>query len=72
MSYKAKTLSGAQRRVRELERLVEKQSALLAEFDCERKMLAKLSARTPQFYNPLDVMAAEKVRDRILHSATTG
>lgn len=66
MSYKAKTLSGAQRRVRELERLVRKQSELLNKFDHQRKLLAKLSAEPPQFYNPLDVMAAKRICDRIL------
>ena len=32
----------------------------------ESQSLAKLAAQTPQFFNPLDAMQAELVRDRIL------
>lgn len=66
MSYKAKTLSGAQRRVRDLEKLVEKHKELLTRFDAERKLMARLAADTPQFSNPLMVYEAKKTRDEIL------
>lgn len=39
-----------------------------AALTAERLMLAKLAARTPQFYNPLDVMEAERLRDTLLLS----
>lgn len=32
----------------------------------DRELLAKLSARTPQFFNPLVVVEAEGVRDSVL------
>jgi hypothetical protein len=32
----------------------------------ERNVLAKLAADTPQFFNPLEAMAAKKLRDDIL------
>lgn len=35
------------------------------------RLLAKLAAKTPQFYNPLEVMEAEHVRDRWLSGAGT-
>ena len=38
----------------------------LDEKDAEKLLLARLSAKTPQFFNPLDAMAAEKLRDDIL------
>lgn len=66
MTYKAKTLSGAQARVRCLEKLLRDTRLLLAQFDRERRLLARLSADTPQFSSPLDVWEAQMVRDRIL------
>ena len=58
-TYKAKSLAGAQRRVREL---------TLQVSECKRiaGILAKLSAKGPAFFNPLEAMAAEKIRDEIL------
>jgi hypothetical protein len=35
----------------------------------ERLLLAKLAARTPQFFSPLEAMAAETLRDTILAKA---
>lgn len=32
----------------------------------ERILLAKLACRTPQFFNPLEAMGAEAIRDRVL------
>lgn len=66
MKYKAKSLSGAQTRVRQLQKQVDERDRLLKEFDRDRKLLARLAAKTPQFFNPLEAMAAETVRDRIL------
>ncbi len=40
--------------------------AILDRWSHERKMLAKLAAETPQFFNPFDVMEAKKIRDSIL------
>jgi len=34
--------------------------------DMLKQSLAKLAAQTPQFFNPLDAMQAEQIRDRIL------
>lgn len=39
---------------------------LLDSFYQERIQLAKLAADTPQFFNPLEVMAAKKLRDELL------
>lgn len=64
--YKAKSLVAAQTRVRQLQRQVADRDTLLAQFDHERKMVAKLAAETPQFYNPLVAMEAKQIRDRIL------
>ena len=64
--YKAKSLKAAERAVRSLTKQRAERDELLNIFDHERKMLAKLSAETPQFFNPLEVMAAKKIRDVIL------
>jgi hypothetical protein len=66
MPYKAKTLSGAQTRVRQLLKQREEYSELIGRFRRERKLLAMLAAKGPCFYNPLDAFEAENIRDRIL------
>lgn len=55
---------------------VARKSARIAELERENAelrgrllLLAKLSADTPQFYNPLEAMAAKLVRDEILAAA---
>ena len=67
--YVAKSISGAQRKVRELQRQIVQRDALLHEWHMERVQLAKLAADTPQFYNPLFAMEAKQIRDRILKHA---
>jgi hypothetical protein len=64
--HKAKSLKAATRNVRSLLKQRAERDELLNVFDRERKMLAKLSADTPQFFNPFDVMEAKTIRDRIL------
>ena len=64
--YKAKSLRAAERNVRSLLKQRAERDELLNIFDRERKMLAKLAADTPQFFNPLDVYEAKKIRDLIL------
>lgn len=64
--YKAKSLTGARRRVRVLEKLMESQRDLLDQYADDRKTLAKLAAEGPTFFNPLHVMAAKGLRNSIL------
>ena len=64
--YKAKSLSGAQREVRRQRKLIAEMQRILERFARERNLLARLSADTPQFSNPLEVYAAQKIRDGIL------
>ncbi len=64
--YKAKSLSGAQSRVRQLSKQVAERDQLLERWSYERRMLAKLAAETPQFFNPLVAMEAKQIRDEIL------
>jgi hypothetical protein len=64
--YKAKSLSGAQSKVRRQQKLITEMHELLEQFDRERKLLALLAAKGPAFSNPLVAMAAEKIRDGIL------
>jgi hypothetical protein len=66
MAYKAKTITGAQARVRQLENLVRQYDRLSTRLNNERNLMAKMAADGPCFFNPLDAMAAKVVRDRIL------
>lgn len=54
-----KTLAGATRRVRALQKQIE----LLK---CDRMVLAMLAADGPAFYNPLTAATAKTLRDEIL------
>lgn len=71
--YTAKSIAGAQRRVRELEKHIVNLDSIIGywidrEKNCANlcKILARLAARGPAFFNPLEAMAAENVRDGIL------
>ena len=64
--YKAKSLAGAQRRVRELQKQIESWSEICDRVIRERNLMAMLAAETPQFSNPLDVAEAKQIRDRVL------
>jgi len=64
--YVARSLPAAQRRARYLRKQLDQAHELIAKFGQDRIALAKLAAKGPCFFNPLDVMAAEKIRDEIL------
>lgn len=64
--YTAKSLAGAQRRVRELDKLVNKITQLLEKYAETRRLMAKLAADGPAFDNPLHAAAAKDLRDTIL------
>lgn len=72
-SYKAKSLSGAERRVRSLfkekkalQAQVESLTKSIDQMDKERLWLAKLASKQPMFDNPLHIWEVEKIRDAIL------
>ena len=64
--YKPRTLSGAAQRVAQLQSQIDERESLLKQWYADRIALAKLAAKGPAFFNPLEAMAAEKVRDAIL------
>ena len=64
--YKAKSIAGAERRVRELQKRNAKLLEYLDRSDGEVKALAKLAATGPTFFNPTEIWEAEKLRDEIL------
>ncbi len=75
MPYTAKSLAGAQRRVRELERAWKNTTIFLDKIAGENKELqehivelAKLAAEGPCFDNPLIVYEVKKYRDQILRA----
>lgn len=66
MKPRFKSQANAEKRVRELERQLNEWRQIAERFDVERKMLAKLAAKGPTFFNPLEAFAAEDVRDKLL------
>lgn len=66
--YQAKSLAGAEAKVRQLQKQISDRDNLLIQFDKERKLMARLAADTPQFFNPIVVYEAKQIRDRILNS----
>jgi hypothetical protein len=52
-----------------LRKRIAERDLLIGRWAAERVTLAKLAAETPQFYNPLDVADAKRLRDRILSNA---
>jgi hypothetical protein len=45
--------------------------AIIAKLQADRLLLAKLAAETPQFFNPLEAMEAQALRNRILATVPT-
>lgn len=68
MKAKFKSIKGAVRRVRQLEKQIKQRDELLARLDLERKLMAMLAAETPQFFNPIVEMEAKRIRSSILQS----
>lgn len=66
MKHRYKSIEGAVRAIRGLERQIEQYRAICKEMDHERLLLAKLASKEPEFFNPLIVIEAEKIRDRLL------
>lgn len=66
MIYKAKSLTGAERRVRQLERNYKRLDELAGRWRKERQLLAMLAADGPCFSNPILVAKAKQMRDEIL------
>lgn len=64
--YIAKTLSGAQAYARQLLKRIQRDNELMDRLAQERILLAKLAADEPMFFNPIEAMAAKKLRDDVL------
>lgn len=65
-AYKPRSLSGAERYVRCLHSQLEDYERYSKAMRRELLILAKLSAKGPCFFNPLDAWEAESIRDKIL------
>jgi hypothetical protein len=64
--YKAKSLKGAEREVRNCRKIIEKYKELLDEAHRDRIQFAKLAADGPCFDNPIIVAEAKARRDEVL------
>lgn len=67
-AYKPRTLTGAARRVRELERIVKDIDRHLGMANAREELLAMLAATGPCFDNPIHAAKAMEIRDRILRA----
>ena len=66
MKHRYKSIDGAVRRIRELEKQIKELDDIASRLSNETVALAKLAATGPTFFNPLGAFAAEAIRDRIL------
>lgn len=64
--YQAKTLSGAQARVRLLERRLREMDALLGKYQDDLETMLKLAADGPAFNNPIEAAVAKGRRNVLL------
>lgn len=65
-TYKAKTLKGAEERVRMLEKRIREYEDICTRLIGERIALAKLAATGPAFLDPMHAWKAEWIRNTIL------
>lgn len=63
-----KSIEATERRIRRLESHCYEYKQICDLYQQEKIMLAKLAATGPAFFNPLDAMEAEKLRDKLLRS----
>lgn len=61
-----KSVENAEKRIRLLERRIQDYEQICTRMDRQIALLAKLSATGPAFFNPLEAMAAETLRDEVL------
>ena len=64
--YKARSLKGAEAQVRNCRKQIRQRDEVIDRLIGERNALAKLAADGPQFNNPIEAMAAKKIRDEVL------
>lgn len=61
-----KSIEGAERRVALLERQIEANGGTIRAMVNDMRVLARLAADGPAFDNPLAIIAAKHIRDRVL------
>lgn len=66
MKYRYKSVENAVRRIRELEQQIKELEDIATRYQNETVVLAKLAATGPAYFNLLEAMAAQRIRDRIL------
>lgn len=66
MKHNFKSIDGAVRKIRTLEKAIVQYQRICDRLEFEKRQLAKLAATGPVFFNPLDAIAAEKLRDETL------
>jgi len=63
-----KSIENAERRIRLLEQRIRDYEEICTCKTDALRLLAKLAATGPAFFNPLEAAAAEKIRDELLYS----
>jgi len=64
--YTARSLTGATRRVRECNKIIDGYERICCRLTKERNLMARLASDKPEFFNPIVVYEAERIRDEIL------
>jgi outer membrane murein-binding lipoprotein Lpp len=71
-TYKAKSITGAQTRVRQLSKRVEELAAMVEILAEDRSILARLASKAPHFDRPVQAARAESIRNNVLFSHAWG
>ena len=66
LKHRFKSLDGAVRQLRHTERTRDWYIRYAINAEARLKLMARLASDVPQFSNPLEVIAAKKIRDEIL------
>jgi hypothetical protein len=66
MKHRFKSIEGAVRRIREMDKIIARDEEICQRYANDRRLLARLCADGPCFNNPLEVFAAKRRRDEIL------
>lgn len=61
-----KSLESALRRITQLLKFIRQYEEICNRLERQKVLLAKLAAKQPMFWNPLEASAAEQLRDEIL------
>ncbi len=66
MKHRYKSIDGAVRRIRNLEKMIARYEGYCLRYEAELKAVSMMAADGPAFDNSLVAMGAKEIRDRVL------